>query len=269
MANIIRIEILNDDSNRDFNETDEGKRPTSLSSSATAGITGGSKDASSKVESTIIEAPILDDITLSAKSNLSKISEVVPIADKVIDFVKKASGTVSNEIGNGVIDLINKFDAQKWAGTEPFRVSIKVMLYTQRDPFMDVYKKATLLQGQSILSKSSDGLRYITPGASLQTLKAFGSQKGTTQEIEEVLRKSKLVAFEIPGVIYVPLAIVENAVPTFSKEKTESGYPLMASVDLQIVSVYPANTEYFDYAISRQKSNSKIGASEFLSKWSK
>jgi len=219
MANVIRIEILNKDSIDNLYGRDA-----------------------------VLEAPLLDDISLSAKSDFSSLAELVPIIQTIKDKGMAFVSTTKNELSQGLIHLANAIDTPRWQKTQPFRLTAKFMFYTIDDPEFDVFVPYTVLQSQSILTKTDRGT-YITPGISLQTMKAF-NKKGDEAFPEDVIKKSKLVSVHIPGVIYIPLAIVESAIPTVSKEVTESGYPLWANVDLQLISALPANDGYFDNVLA-------------------
>ena len=207
----------------------------------------------------IIIVPLADDITMSAKSQYSTLAELVPVIDTIKNKAMAFFGSVSNEVSAGAVELANKFDVPRWQKTDPFRITFKVTLYTKTDAYIDVAVPAKVLQGQSILTKEVKNKKsvYITPGISLQTMKVFGKRSGKG-DISSVLKKSKLIALEIPGIIYLPLAMVESAVPTYSKELTESGYPLYASIDLQVISVLPASTEAYDNVLSGS-TNTNIG----------
>ena len=58
-------------------------------------------------------------------------------------------------------------------------------------------------------------------------------------------RVAKLVSLEIPGILYLELAVIERAIPTFSKQITDSSYPLWAIVETTFMGVFPADDTMF------------------------
>jgi len=185
--------------------------------------------------------PLLEDVAVSAKSNMSTIGELVPwmgILKKGVSIFSSMSG----DIDAGAINFINKMDSPRWENTEPFRLNLKIRCYLKTNAALDVVMPARILQEQSILTQHKG--KYITPGISLQSFAAF-SKVHPTEKSRNIAANTKLVEIDIPGIIRLPFAIVESAIPTYSKETTTSNAPIYADIDLQVISILPASTEYF------------------------
>ena len=56
----------------------------------------------------------------------------------------------------------------------------------------------------------------------------------------------RYISVFIPGIIYIPYGFLETVRPTFSRQITESGFPLWGEADITIHSMFPASQEMFD-----------------------
>lgn len=194
-----------------------------------------------------LEIPMTSDITIEAVSNWQAIGDFIP------DFLNKTISLMTNlsaaggGVSEGLVGLQNKLQVPMWQSSPPVKISVQLGFFTKTSAYNDVFDPVTELVGLSILSRDPDNdKRFITPGISLANLNDFSAKGGE----KKISKKSKLISFEIPGVVYLPLAMVESARPTFSQEVTESSYPLWATVDLNIIGASPASTDMFTEAIS-------------------
>lgn len=201
--------------------------------------------------SNVLELPLLEDIKIDSSSKFTSWNEMLPKIGELINLATSATTGVTGTVDAGLLDLKNKFDLPKWQSTDPITVNVTLGFFTKTDPYYDVYLPVKQILGLSILSKDpNEESLYRVPGISLNTMKEYTlqSSSGGVGEITVDTLKAKLLAFEVPGVIYVPLAYVSQAFPTYSKQITESVIPLWCSLDCTFVSISPATTDAFNQA---------------------
>jgi len=258
--NFVEVKIFNGDSKKKMKDVQEEKKPF-----GDAFVLEKFTDFNAvQLNGDTFKFPLLEDVVISAKSNMSTVGELIP----QLDWIKKIetfTSSLSNQVGTGVVKTVNGIDAPRWQNTEPFRLSLKLKCYLVKNAKKDVFFPATLLQEQSILSRTSDGEHWNTPGISANTLKLLGSFD-PTKGSKKILENSKLVSINIPNVIYIPMAIVESAVPTFSKERAESGFPIWADIDFQVVSVLPANSDFYDNVLTKGFPSAPTGVAGVVEK---
>ena len=193
-----------------------------------------------KPQEEVLTFPLTKDVLLETKSQFSSMGEVIPSVAKVFDYATLISAGMTGTVGAGLIETKNLFDIKRWTKTDPLIFTADLLLYTKTDPYKDVYEPAKLLIDQVILSKDNTG-RFTVPGISAASLSDF---QGEISPAENV--RAKLVTVWIPGMLYLPIAMIESVQTTFSKEITDSGYPLWASINVNIESIMPANSDFFD-----------------------
>jgi len=197
--------------------------------------------------------PLTKDPLIETETKFSSIAEVIPaVADLFNTYTLLSAGT-SGGVSEDTLKTKNLFDIKRWTGTEPLRFTCDLILHTQTNAFKDVYSPAKLLMNQVILSKDDNG-RFIVPGISLASMSDF--QEG--QSIGGLSKKAKVISAWIPGILYIPLGMIEKVQVTFSKEVTDSGYPLWANINVTIESILPANSDFFDDVIINSKTVGRL-----------
>lgn len=200
------------------------------------------------------EISLTSDITIEAASEWSTLSGLLP------DFLSKTLKlmTTFSSLGGGIsknfAELTNKLELPFWTGSPPAKVNVQLGFFTKTDAYIDVFEPVKEIVGLSILTRDpSDNSRFITPGINLRNFNEVGKD-----DKSKTTRTGKIVSFEIPGVIYLPYAIIESARPTFSNEVTESSYPLWATIELNIMGVGPASTDMFTEAENSPNKFNKV-----------
>jgi hypothetical protein len=237
MANLIRIQILSGE------EKEQGKQ----------------QGVSLEEEGALIEVPLVDDPSIEYMTEFTSFSELVPnIVSDFFSLGTTIQSAGSGTIGQGWLAMTNLLDLPRWKSTSPARITVKLSFYTKTNPEKDVWGPTKRLISMTILTKQKDGT-YILPGMSLATAKDFNkiaSQDLAGTKTSGISRKSKLISLEIPGIIYANPAIITQAQPIYSKQVTESGFPLWATLELTIITASPASTSLLDdVEIKIQKSN--------------
>jgi len=204
------------------------------------GITSSLGTAFSTQPTSTFEAPLLDDVTIETNTQYSTLAELVPSTLMNIFTLMRNLGTLGGRGGAGIVNLQNRLDLPRWQKTDPPKVQMKLGFFTKENPEEDVLNPVIDLVGSSILTYERSTNSYILPGVSLAT-----SVSGPTSGIGGRAANAKLISMEIPGLIYIPLGLVERAIPTWSKEITESAIPLWCQLDLTIMGLMPATTEIY------------------------
>jgi len=185
--------------------------------------------------------PLTKDPMLETETKFSNIAEVVPAIADAFNVYTLLSAGASGGVSEDTMKTKNLFDIKRWTGTDPLRFACDLILHTKTNAYKDVYSPAKLLMEQVILSKDNTG-RFIVPGISLASMEDF--QSGDS--IGGISKKAKVISAWVPGMFYIPLGMIEKVQVTFSKEVTDRGYPLWATLNVNIESIMPANTDYFD-----------------------
>lgn len=221
----------------------------------TGNVTVGTASLSNKKT---LEIPLTSDITVEATSEWSRLNDFIPDflgkTLKLMNTVQSLGGGISE----GFANLTNKLELPFWMSSPPVKINAQIGFFTKTDAYTDVVEPIKELLGLSILSRDPDDEnRFLTPGINLKNFSQIGKKNESS-----IPAKSKLVSFEIPGVVYLPIAIIESARPTYSNEVTETSFPLWATLDLNIMGAVPANTDMFDEAIA--SSNRFIKESDYF-----
>ena len=202
--------------------------------------------------------PIVDsELTINYETEFGSFNDLVPSVENVIDVLSSVSTAGSGQIGSGLLGLKNMMSVQRWQNTKPARVNVKLHFYTKTNPAKDVAQEMQDLINLFILTKNSSGTGYDVPGISLTTMKAARSGK------DEFDIDGKFCSIKIPGMIFLAACMVTQAQPTYSSERTESGYPLWGILDIEFSGLYPASPDTYDnfpsLDVSEQKRLTELG----------
>lgn len=213
----------------------------------------------------IFDTPLLEDVTIETESSLSSWGELAPALNSLKDMLVTVGGASGN-LTSGILNISNAFDLPRWNKTEPVKLSPKLAFYTKTDPELDVYYPMALLQSLNILTKNSNGT-YTVPGVHVQNinqilsklndeppkslqsqaslLNTLATKRANLPDEKDFENNSKLIAVEIPGVIYLPVAMIRACTALYSKQRTESGFPLWGNLEVTITGLYPASDQIF------------------------
>lgn len=217
----------------------------------------------------VIVSPLIEDFQLHIETTFQKPSQMIPASfQRIMGYMhlfQTAGGQTSR--APNILDIL---DVPVWDKTEPAKFDIKLQFFLEDDAYLDVVRPAIGLCSLSMLSPNitDNGLfnSFLLPGINFANLsetlrkltsqnsgndkdakKPAGTGKPAGTKIINLKNTSfaKLIAVEIPGMIYLPVAMVEKADPVFSKEIVDSGYPLWSEVTLSITGLRSANTDMF------------------------
>jgi hypothetical protein len=216
----------------------------------------------------ILSAVCTEDIQVQAQSQFSSIGDMVPGINQLANLVVSGSSVTGGTISRGMADVKNALDVPTWQRTEPVKVAMDMNFFLKTSGYLDVWYPTMVLQSMNILSRKGEGqdALLITPGfnvgnigkeAKIQTasnnynsletnLQKFtlNDRIGASQEIlpstDTLKGTSKLCCLYIPSIVYLPVAYVENVAVTWSKQKTDQGYPIWSKVNVQFTGATPA-----------------------------
>jgi hypothetical protein len=188
--------------------------------------------------------PLVDsEITINYETEWASFADLVP---SVSDLVDKGTAFLSStgKIGGGLLSLKNMFAVQKWQNTKPPKVNVKLHFYVKTNPAKDIGIEMKDLINLYILTRNKNSKEtFDVPGISLSTINQAQSK---SLKDTEVMKAGKFCSIKIPGMIYLPVAMVTQAQPTYSTERTASGYPLWAILDIEFTGLFPATPDYYD-----------------------
>lgn len=212
----------------------------------------------------MFSAVCTEDINVQAVSQFSKISDLVPGMTELANMVSTAQSVLSNQISKGIANIQNALDIPIWLKTEPVKIPIDLNFYIKSSGYMDVWRPTMVLQSMCVLSKKQGSNSLITPGFNINSIGNAGKTV-TSSDIKAMKGKaessdinssalwneekdfpttfpstSKLCSLYIPGIVYVPIAIIESIQVTWSKQLSSKGYPIWSKVNCQFTGAYPA-----------------------------
>jgi hypothetical protein len=216
----------------------------------------------------MLSAVCSEDINVQAVSQFTRISDLVPGMNELVGLITTYGGVLNGEVKKAMGQVQNALDIPIWSKTEPVKLPIDLNFFLKTSGYEDVWRPTMVLQSMCVLSRSADGTSLITPGFNANTIghagnnlgnpvkpgevkklaqKAEGSTSNASQLMKEeddlpktFASKSKLCSVYIPGIVYMPIAILESIQVTWSKQLTNKGYPIWAKVNCQFTGSFPA-----------------------------
>lgn len=224
----------------------------------------------------VLIAPLVEDLTLNIETSFKKPASLLPSSfqriTELMGLLKTSSGATSRS--PNILDVL---DVPIWESTEPAKFDVKLQFFLDTNAYNDVVRPAIGLVALSMLSPRDltqvEQTSFLLPGINfsnlgkvlkgLDTKKTRSEQKTKTLELEwQSPEMAKIVSVEIPGVLYLPAAIIEKASITVSKDISESGFPIWSDVQLSITGLRSANTDMFVPGVNTGMPNSLIQASK-------
>lgn len=233
-------------------ENQEAKKDTDKVKNTSGDNKDSKKVLKYKAGETVGIFPLLDDLTVDITSEHSTFAGMVPMLENAVNFMVTAS-SIGGGISEGTLDLQNMFHVPRWTKTNPIRISTKIPFFAEEDPEKDVYIKMMNIINLSIPSRNGKTGRYILPGVSLSSM--YLSKRSATNNKKDTFKSGKFISLKIPGIIYIPIAMVTKAIPTYSKEVTESGFPLWGTIDLEVIGLTPATSDDLNNTLEATRNN--------------
>ena len=197
-----------------------------------------------------------EDINVQAMSQFSRISDLVPGMNELVNMITTAKGAINSEISSAMGWVKNALDAPIWNKTEPVKLALDLNFFVQTSGYGDVWRPTMLLQSMCVLSKKRNGA-LATPGFNQRTIgkleesvkesdvkklqKNAAEADSKSRDLSLVEKSfpsdypvlSKLCSIYVPGIVYIPIAFIESIQVLWSKQLTDRGYPIWSKVNCQ------------------------------------
>lgn len=197
-----------------------------------------------------------EDINVQAISQFSRISDLVPGMNELVNLITTANALTDEMISEKMGWVKNALDVPIWSKTEPVKLALDLNFFVQTSGYGDVWRPTMILQSMCVLSKKKNGM-LATPGFNFTSI---GKMKKSVKEsdvkkLQENAAKadsisrdlsmveksfpsdypvlSKLCSIYVPGIVYIPIAFIESIQVTWSKQLTDKGYPIWSKVNCQ------------------------------------
>lgn len=202
----------------------------------------------------LLTHPMLDDFMIEAQTEFTSYADLAPTISSLTDLANTFSTGSGGTVTKGGFELRQVLDMQRWTKTSPVRITTQLLFYTKTDAEKDVVDQVNQLWGLHLPKFVNKQIRV--PGMNAQNAnKIEEAYKTLTKEDKETfdethgkdfakktkgLQYNSLFAVIIPGVVYIPYAFLNNCRPTYSKQTTKRGFPLWATVEVEIQGISAA-----------------------------
>lgn len=173
-----------------------------------------------------------EDLTLNFSSSFSSLTESsAPKAFKALAGVLRDTG--ANKVAGFIGGEFKQLGFQVWTGTEPLSTTLSLKFSMDKDAKKDVMDPALAITKLVLPSVGTKGA-LIGPGPSV--LSTF--EEGKVGSFAEGKNLHCYIGnFKISNII------VTRANPTFSKHTDQYGYPIWATLELSLTTVFSATVE--------------------------
>jgi hypothetical protein len=196
-----------------------------------------------------------NDISVKNGVNYKSISDGI-FNGFVADVIDMASGITGSQ---NVLQRMNNM--QRYESNDPLRISLELKLYSRYNAILDVLIPTLSLQAASgvrwnNLYKNPKNAVLEVPGLYLSGMGDFSqSIISPTRDQGEGKKSlgstSRTVYVEIENLIFVADGIMKNVDVVYSNIMTKTGAPLFSEVNLEVETIYPANSIHlFNYITS-------------------
>ncbi len=204
----------------------------------------------------ILTHPLLDDIQIEAETSFTSYAELAPTISSLTDLVNTYTTSTSGGVSQGGFSLRQILDMQRWQRTDPVKITIQLLFYTKKNAKEDVIDPINQLWGLHL--PIIEGGKIKVPGMNAQNAnkieEAFKSKEASKDDLKlledthgkDYAQKIKdtqynsLFSVIIPGVVFLPAAILYSMRPTYSKQTTIDGYPLWATAEVVLQGISAA-----------------------------
>lgn len=183
----------------------------------------------------IIKSHLIDDIALTTNTQFQSIIQFIPLAGSITNIQSLAGALVGKVHGT-----IGKYlETEAWKSTDPLSTSFTIHLDTITDAKTDVFLPALALLSYTVPEEDGSGF-LTTPGVNaVKVLEIIANENKefAQDQLKQVIAGSRTISLLIGGWLYLSSAILIKAQPTFSKDVTESGFPLWCDINCEIKTI--------------------------------
>lgn len=212
-------------------------------------------------DSTQIEAPIQEDFQIETSTEFTSFSDLCGTISNLVDLANTVS-TTSGAVSQSGLMLRSIIDAQRWSKTNPIKINLDMFFYTKDNARENVVEKVNILLGLHLLRHDpKNNNRILVPGINAGMIASIEKEIKAIEAETNIVKKEQLAnktyeqvknlpstffAVTIPGVVHINNAFMFAVKPTYSKQVTKEGFPLWASVNVDICGIAPAFVEDFE-----------------------
>ena len=186
-----------------------------------------------------------EDVTLTMSSSFSPLvkSESPAFLSMLSQQWKSSRG---DDFGAGLLSgQWKQFGFQTWTSTQPLTATITLTVSMDSDARKDVYLPVMALAKLCLPSDGGSG-NLVGPGpAILESMTEEDANQPTTDDEGNKLTAGRQLHCYL-GSYVLRNIIVTTAQPTFSKNIDNFGYPISASIQLTISTIFSATTQMVD-----------------------
>lgn len=190
-----------------------------------------------------------EDINLIMSSHFSSVFEAQTPA--FISMLSKQAGAAfGDRIGSLFSGQWKQFGFQTWTSTEPLSTTLTIVASMNHNAYKDVVLPIMTL-AKLCLPTDTGGGSLLGPGpvllesmteSQIEKTKANGTY-------ERIIAGRQLNCYL--GNYYLPNIIIKTAQPSFSRQIDNYGYPIQGRIQLDLSTVFSANTGMIDEIIRR------------------
>lgn len=150
------------------------------------------------------------------------------------------SGAAYSLSGKSFTGQFKEMGYRFWNQTEPVQFSFETTFYMKTSAKKDVFEPAKVLMKLPLpaVASKGEGFGLIAPGPSILDALDIETKRG------------RQYSFRC-GAFYLPSVLFEKAEPTWSSDVDEEGYPIWCRIQMELSSLYTANTQMIDnFAVS-------------------
>lgn len=205
-------------------------------------------------------------VKIKGKDNISIVDNDLIFDDDLSFKLSSSFGSLWDAHGNNLLTLLSSASSGKipsgqfvmqgmqiWQSTDPLSFSLDLKLYSKTNAKNDVWnpslKIAQLplpMKSKNANGKTNEMLATLIPaGPNITKILEQGGFKGLSDFLaEKVGVESKgTYNINIGGYVEFKSVIITSAVPTFSKNVDDSGYPVQSSIELEFTTCEIATTD--------------------------
>jgi hypothetical protein len=189
-------------------------------------------------ERIIVGAIREQEISPQVTTEFSPVADLIPGMSGIVSDLNAFLGKVTGKAVGGAARYL---DVKGWTKTSQLKLGFKLHFDTETNAKNDVWLPTLALWGYT-LPEEKKGNLLVVPGLNLidagsaASIKKEGESGMSSSEINKLLIQagSRLVTIQICSCWYLAGCLLTKAIPVFSTNITESGYPLWADVDCEI-----------------------------------
>lgn len=190
----------------------------------------GGRTVSNTTGSNLIQTHLRENVNLLANTTFQSLIEMSPIGSAL----ETLSGATSAVFGQALGGVAKYMQMETWKSTDPLSFGLTLHFDTDMNPRNDVFLPTIALFAYTVPEENRNKI-LKTPGPNILALLSKSNSMNTDKvnlagTTVSSSSEDRLVSILIGGWLYLTQVVLVKAEPTFSKDLTESGYPLWSEL---------------------------------------